>query len=56
MGRQTQRKSINALKPASAVSILSRIQWSHMPPCVFAIMLKSERAMQRALTSMSHAP
>lgn len=40
MGRPTHRMSINAAKP----------------PCVLAMMLKSEGAMQRALISLSHVP
>ena len=30
--------------------------WSHIPPCAFAMMLKAEGAMQRALMSSSHVP
>lgn len=57
MGRPVQRMSINAENPESHVSVYSEFKmWSHIPPCTFAMMLKAEGAMQRALTSLSHVP
>lgn len=57
MGRPTHRKSINAAKAKSASMFVQNLRDGRdMPPCVLAMILNPERAMQRALTSLSHVP
>ena len=57
MGRPTHRKSITAEIPISSSvnSHAPKIQ-SDIPPWVLAMILKSERGMQRALIPLSHVP